>query len=166
MALCLTCSRVQDNYSMTSRADEGGAGSRINICYRMFSIKEDMSFSNLLSKTLLSSRRMCCLIRRGLSGAGSSAEGLRLGDSAGLLHSEGFLEDATGLLLRAPLSSSRRGEPGMVFLALAGVDLLMSGAVGVSSEEGRSRGGSEDWAVLVLHSTSAGSLMAGEKKTE
>lgn len=103
---------------------------------------------------------MFCLIRRGLSSAGSSTEGLQPRDS------EGFLENANGLLLSAPLSSSSRGEPGMVFLALAGVDLLMSGAVGVSSEEGRSRAGSEDWAVLVLHSTSAGALMAGEKKTE
>lgn len=103
---------------------------------------------------------MFCLIRRGLSTAGSSAEALL--DSAAALDSEGFLVKVKGLLLRAPFRSSSRGEPGMVFFALPGVDLLITGAAGVFSEGGASRVRSEGrlWGVLVLLSTSSLSLMA------
>lgn len=111
---------------------------------------------------------MFCLIRRGLFTAGSSAEALlvtssgALLDSAAALVSEGLLVKVKGLLLRAPFRSSNRGEPGMVFFALPGVDFLITGAAGVFSEDGASRVGSEGrlWGMLVLLSTSSLSLMA------
>lgn len=111
---------------------------------------------------------MFCLIRRGLSTAGLSAEALLVTSSGALLDSadafvsEGFLVKVKGLLLRAPFRSSSRGEPGMVFFALPGVDFLITGAAGVFSEGGASRVRSESrlWGVLVVLSTSSLSLMA------
>ncbi len=85
---------------------------------------------------------MFCLIRRGLepgAAAGSSVQGPQVTTSAASLDSTGAL-GFLGILLRAPLRSSSRGEPGMVFFALPGVLFLTSGAAGGFSEGVKSEG--------------------------
>lgn len=99
---------------------------------------------------------------------GSSSQGPQVTTSAALLDSMGALDSQSflgidkGLLPRAPFRSSSRGEPGMVFFALPGVDFLISGAAGTFSEEDMSGVKSEGWlcGVLVLHSTLSFSLTA------
>lgn len=120
---------------------------RISFCVCVWIKTWLETFSDLLHRSVLSERRMFCLIRRGQArGVTTSVASL---DSTGALDSEGCL----GLLLRAPFRNSSRGEPGMVFFALPRVHFLTSGAFsekqisGVKSE-GRICG------VLVLHSTS------------
>lgn len=67
-----------------------------------------------------------------------------MASSSGVGRTSGGLMDSTtdfrfpGLLLSTPLRISSRGEPGMVFLALPGVDFLIGGATGVFSDEGLS----------------------------
>lgn len=83
--------------------------------------------------------------------------------SGGLLD---FTTDFPGVLLRAPLRISSRGEPGMVFLALPGVDFLMGGATAVFSEEVSSIFIFKSLLCVSALNSTFFSLMTGGKRTK